>query len=84
MPTRNTLPAAQTHPTAKMLENKTANMISHISGPGGMAIRTNINIGVAGGKSETAFEKLLVGESRTGPKHIIGMINNIMIGVIKL
>ena len=59
-------------------------MISHASGPGCIAILANISIGVAGGKRETAFEKVLEGESKIGPKHIIGMITSSITGVIKL
>ena len=49
-----------------------------------MAIRTNINMGVAGGNSEITLEKVLDGESRIGPIQNMGMITNNMTGVIKL
>ena len=58
--------------------------ISHASGPGCIAILANISIGVAGGKREIAFEKVLEGESRIGAMHITGRSTKTITGVIKL
>lgn len=84
MPIRKIFPATQTDPIANRIVNVVARTISQVAGPGGIAIRANISIGVAGGNSEIIFENRLDGESNTGPKHIIGIMTSIMIGVIKL
>ena len=64
--------------------NTVANTTSQAAGPGGIAILANINMGVAGGNNEIALENTLDGESRIGPKHIIGIMTNNITGVIKL
>ena len=56
--------------------------ISHQGGPGGMAIRSIINIGVAGGNKDTALENVLDGDWSTGIQVNIGIITTIIAGNI--
>lgn len=73
---------AHTQTSMNPVVKTTASAISHQGGPGGMAILSIINIGVAGGKRETTREKVLDGAWRTGIQVNMGIIINIMAGNI--
>ena len=64
--------------------NTTPKTISHHGGPGGIAMRNSMSIGVAGGKRETTRAKVLDGDCNTGIQVNSGIMISSIAGNIML
>src|SRR5262245_44755581 len=82
MPIRKIFALAQTHASMKAVVNTTPKAISNQGGPGGIAMRSSIIMGVAGGKREINRANRLEGDCRTGIQVNIGIMINIIAGNI--
>src|SRR5258706_15227704 len=84
MPIRKIFAATHTQPSMNRVVRTMLKIISHQGGPGLLAMRSSINIGVAGGNKEIAREKVLDGDCMTGTQTNTGIITRSIAGTIML
>ena len=80
---RKILPPAQTQPSVNASVNASPSAISQAGGPGAIAMRIIINIGVAGGNRDIHLANGLCGDSAIGSQTKNGIMIMIITGIIK-